>query len=290
MISRPSLWKNYLVFSQTSVSIKEGWHVTVSCGGGWCLQSCSCLLIKGETIPSALDKKSLNLDSICEQKLNVWMFRNFPIFVHNRNPNKFILLQTYLFSQMFSYRREQSVSNSWPQIDLIRMCKWYCLFIYSSFGRLVDGGYNFLCRLVMFNDREMEYFCIFFVIFLVVARSDTWISICYVFYYWIIECGGGNIRNWHVWIIGLIYSHNRIKSKHWYIANDQLISFRLKLRNLFQHQGIAIKKNLILCPTWSSRQTEKLKKTCRNCEVTANRTWWSIYICFIIKANLSLST
>lgn len=33
---------------------------------------------------------------------------------------------------MFSYGRDRSVSNSWPQINLIRMCKWYCLFIYTT--------------------------------------------------------------------------------------------------------------------------------------------------------------
>lgn len=33
---------------------------------------------------------------------------------------------------MFGYGRDRSVSNSWPQINLIRMCKWYCLFIYTS--------------------------------------------------------------------------------------------------------------------------------------------------------------
>lgn len=112
-----------------------------------------------------------------------------PKIVSSESRNKFINFSSNLSActpQMFSYRRDRDVSNSWPQINLIRMCKWYCLFIYTTFSartdRQMDGRStvdNFLCRLLCAG--KWNFLCLLFV-----AGSVVWISICYFPCYWII--------------------------------------------------------------------------------------------------------
>lgn len=157
------------------ISIIKNWHLT-SIGGWFDPRNIFSHLwmIISHWIPASV------IRFVC-QKLNIFPCQNSTSFGFNRsyneNRNKFINFLFILFENCRCLVTEgkRSVSNSWPQINLIRMCKWYCLFIYLVVDDAM-GRRQWIIFYVAERPRDENIFlCTLFV-----AGSDVFISIFFV--------------------------------------------------------------------------------------------------------------